>query len=118
MENICYVLCLNSHYNLLRCLQNSKYHTIEVEVEGEDQLWVWTYHTTNYNGYIIDLNKPNERVPAEDTWDGWVPIYNEIYVGAKIKKSKIRMIPFDSLEELEDYVKLLPQIIKEETFKW
>ena len=79
MTNTCYVLSLNSHYNLVKCLENPKYHPIEVEVDGEKQLWVWSYHTANYEGFIIDLNNPNEKIPAEDTWDGWVPIYNEIY---------------------------------------
>ena len=118
MTNTCYVLSLNSHYNLVKCLENPKYHSIEVEVDGEHQLWVWSYHTANYEGFIIDLNNPNEKIPAEDTWDGWVPIYNEIYVGIKIKRDKIRTIPFDTLEELESYVNFLPQFIKEETFKW
>lgn len=118
MTNTCYVLTLNNHYNLLKCLEDPKYHTIEVEVDGEKQLWVWSYHITTYDGFIIDLNKPDEKIPAENTWDGWIPIYNEIYLGAKIRKSKIRQIPFDNLEQLEAYMKILPAFIKEETFWW
>lgn len=109
----CYVL------TLIPTKYHSFYKEIEVETNREKQTWYWYSSVRNYDGWVICGNKPDIKYPADDTWDGWCPIYNDISFLLPIDITKIRNVPFDTLEELEDYVtNILPKIVKEETFKW
>ena len=63
-------------------------------------------------------HEPNVKYPAYETWDGWCPIHNNISIYG-FNTKKIRQVPFDTLEELKDYVvNVLPKIVKEESFKY
>ena len=108
----CYVL------TLLHERFKSSDKDIDVEINGETKKLYWRHSIKYYNGWLIYEHEPNVKYPAYETWDEWCPIHNNISVYG-FNTKKIRQVPFDTLEELKDYVvNVLPKIVKEESFKY